>query len=324
MTIQKTLICITTCNRLTEVKKYIFPYVNFCNKNEQFDFLLALDGKESDYLKFCQLFQIPLLYSEQREGVGLSKNRVLKQFPDYDYYFFIDDDVELLNDRIFELFIETSKATGYSHFSYSHTRNILRIEYINGITLVHNTFGGGQFNFYTRNGIQKVGGWHTCFAKYRRYGHTEHTYRFYFSGLIPSPFIFIDEARSMFITHDPPHVSEVNTAIENPATELIPDEEQLIAQKNSFFPVTTLYPFYYNDYNRKYNPVIASFLKEHTGRYPLIKGRDRRTCFSELYFFYYYFSKSLLKKLGYFLLAFTYDSSNKLIKHEIKRALGLL
>jgi hypothetical protein len=319
----KALICITTCNRLNEVKKYILPYIQFCNKDESFSFLLSLDGNNMEYIDFCNAYNITLLYSEEREGVGISKNRVLKQFQDFEYYFFIDDDIELIDANIFELFITTFLVTGYHHFSYSHLLNATKIEHRNHVQLRHNNFGGGQFNFYTRSGLYHVGGWHTCFAKYKRFGHTEHTYRFYHSGLTPSPFIFIDEARGMHIIHDPPHVTNLDVYLENPDNELIMEEEELIKQKTVFFPITTISAFHFNDFDMDFNSIIDDFLKKNTRKYPFVRGMERMKCFSEYYFFKFTTTKSFPVKVFFLITSFVYDPLSNQIKHFIKKKLRL-
>ena len=55
---KKSLICITTCNRLSEVKKYIWDYLRFINSNKEFHFVLALDGNDQSYIDFCHEFEI--------------------------------------------------------------------------------------------------------------------------------------------------------------------------------------------------------------------------------------------------------------------------
>lgn len=320
----KALICITTCNRLNEVKKYILPYIQYSNKEKSFDFLLSLDGNNKEYIDFCNTYNIPLLYSEAREGVGLSKNRVIKQFPNFDYYFFIEDDIELINSNIFKLFIDTFLTTGYHHFSLSHLLNPIKVESVNNVQLTHNMFGGGQFNFYSKYGLKITGGWHNCFAKYKRFGHTEHSYRFYHARLTASPFIFIDDARQMFINHDPPHVTNLEIDLENPTNELIPEEEELIRQRNIFIPLETISAFHFNGFNMKYNEVIENFLKENKHMYPLVNKFERLKCFSQYYFFKFTIAKSIPVKIFYFIASFVCQPINNQIKHFVKQKLGLV
>src|SRR5690554_3333324 len=204
----KALITITTCNRLSEVKKYIWEYLSFVNANQDFHFVLALDGKEQSYIDFCDKYAIPLVYSEEREGVGLSKNRVLTKFPEYDYYFFVEDDVELVHEGIFNSIIKHHHLTFYPHFCGNTKHKMIEEDIVGSTCLQFSKRGGGYFNFFSKEGQQKVGGFHTLFAKYKRFGHTEHTYRFYRANLQPAPFIFSPEWRKMILVHSPEPVSK--------------------------------------------------------------------------------------------------------------------
>ena len=220
------LICITTCNRINELKRIIIPYLQFVEKNDEFNFLLAVDGNNVEYIEFCTKYNIPLLYSDKREGVGVSKNRVFLTFPNYDYYFFIEDDVELINESVFQLHIDAFQETGIHHFSlfpssgypqkFVHSKTKYR-----NYDIISGMIGSAQFNFFTKKSLEISGGWHIHFAKYRRYGHHEHSYRIMNNGLIPAPINFIsDVLNNSFIWHFPKAVSES-------INELIPEKYYL-------------------------------------------------------------------------------------------------
>ena len=62
------------------IKTFVWDYIIFAKSNVDYDFVLSLDGADSDTISYCQKYHIPLLYSEENEGVGISKkqsNRVL-------------------------------------------------------------------------------------------------------------------------------------------------------------------------------------------------------------------------------------------------------
>lgn len=245
----KSLICITTCNRLLYLK-YILPeYIEFCQQHSEFDFLITLDGKSEEIIAFLKELGIPFLYSEEREGVGLAKNRVLEQFPEYDYYFFIDDDVQLLNGAIFKGYINLAEKHHYAHMScgeYKHFYGDFENPTIDGDPFIMTNWGSGVFNFFTKTGLQKVGGWHTLFAKYRRYGHTEHTYRFFHSGLNPRPYIVPEQFTQGYLRfRNPPSVTSNTSELINPKTGYNYAEEDLIKSKSSFFPVKTISKYQY-------------------------------------------------------------------------------
>jgi hypothetical protein len=216
------LICINTCNRLSELKKYILPYIAFANETENFDFVLSLDGKQEDYILFCEKLEIPLVFSDQREGVGLSKNRVLQLFPNYDHYFFIDDDVELINNSIFVAHTRLGELSSeFHHLSSTHLFVTVNQEKKYDRIINYGMIGGGYFNYFKKESLQKVGGWHTDFAKYKRYGHTEHSYRYFNIGLSKYPFTIINECVDFVLVHNPEHVTSPIENEENQENEEI-------------------------------------------------------------------------------------------------------
>ena len=87
----KNLICINTYKSADLIKALVWDYIDFVKENNHYDFIVSLDGADQETIEYCQTYNIPLLYSEQNEGVGLSKNRVIESFSDYDNYFFIEE-----------------------------------------------------------------------------------------------------------------------------------------------------------------------------------------------------------------------------------------
>src|SRR4051812_45090769 len=117
MTPYRALIAITTCRRLEYLRSYLPHFAAFCAGDPHFDLVVAIDGTEEDTLAFCEDWSIAAVYSDEREGVGLSKNRVLRCFGDYDYYFFVEDDVELLDGAVFPAHVDVARASGIHHLS---------------------------------------------------------------------------------------------------------------------------------------------------------------------------------------------------------------
>jgi hypothetical protein len=307
----RSLIAITTCNRIEYVKMFIWNYLNAVNKNKQLHFILALDGSDPSYIDFCDKFNIPLIYSESREGVGLSKNRVLELFPDYDYYFFIDDDVELVNDDIFTGLTSIMEGLKTHHFC-ANERHVISHRYtFNGKEIVCSMDAGGYFTVYSSSCINAVGGWHTHFAKYKRFGHTEHSYRTIFSGLQSHPFIFAKNYFDCILLHSPPSVTQLDSS-------LFIDELNMIERKQSYFPLQTLSPYHFNNKPLGYNQTVADFLEANPKKYPLTKGKERRLALAEHYALCIAKKNGFLQKLGFFLLSFWYCPTNVALKHHIK------
>jgi hypothetical protein len=271
---EKSLICINTCNRINLLKFIITDYLEFCRKTDEFDFLLSLDGNNDEIISFCNKYNIPLLFSEEREGVGISKNRVLKEFSDYNYYFFIDDDVKLLNPDVFKIHIEVSKNTGIHHLSSGEIhrfKDIVKYTGYNNVKIMHSNLGSGAFNFFTKHGLDIVGGWHDEFVKYKRFGHTEHSNRFYNNGIAPAPFnVIINCTDNYFLWLNPPAVTKYEKSIVGKYLAI--PEEKLIEKKLKYYPVTTFSNYKIINFisgNKSKKPV-NNILDNDTKRYILL------------------------------------------------------
>jgi hypothetical protein len=243
----KSLIAIFTCNRLFYLKWFLPDYLAFCNNNPKYDFVVALDGNDTPYIEFCEKNNIPLVWSKERLGVGISKNRVLTAYPNYDNYFFLDDDAELLNPEIFDILIYLSEKTNIAHFSLGAGFGFKEITgkiNLNKYQIVQSLYGSGQFSFFNGDALRKVGGWHPIFSKFKRGGHTEHTHRFYNAGLSHAPFHHIPELNTGYMNwHSPEHVTNL-TNVETSANSRLLEEEKLISRRLKTYPVETLSRFY--------------------------------------------------------------------------------
>jgi len=279
----RALITFLTCNRVLHLKRYASHYLAHCRRDRSFDFLVSLDGRDEASVRFCGDSGLPLLSSEEREGGGLSKNRVLEWFGQYDYYFFVEDDAELVDADVFREHIRVAQATGLHHLSLMESgdaRGVLRQERVLGHRVVFARYGGAQFSFFTRQGLDAVGGWHPAFASYRRFGHTEHSCRFVNRGLADAPFVLVESLSDRLLWHYPPSVTAPQPGATNPATELALAEEELIARRLTFFPVTTLSPSRYNG-----QPLDGSNAPwvdpPRSTRYPQLRGADRRRAWAD-------------------------------------------
>ena len=298
------------------MKKFIWNYLSAINSNQDLSFVLALDGDDSEYIEFCNKFDIPLIYSEEREGVGLSKNRVITQFPNFDYYFFIDDDVELLNKAVFMELVEVMKKQNIHHLCANERHEINDIETLDRAQIVTTVKAGGYFTAYSRIAIDKIGGWHPHFAKYKRFGHSEHSYRTVFSGLQKSPFIFIANQYDSILLHSPPSVTEIEE-------ELIKDELEMIEKKQDFHPIVTLSNFHFNQKPIGFNQKANEFLESNSRKYPLTDGKERRNGLAEHYFLKMKVTKSNSQKVKFFFKSIFNNPLNTPFKHWVKQKLRL-
>lgn len=242
----RTLICLNTCKRAMAVKGIIWEYVNFVKSREDFFLVVSLDGDDKETIEYCKKYGIALIYSDENEGVGLAKNRALSLFGDFDYYFFIEDDVELIDCSVFDAHIELSKKSGIQHFSlFDRNRiiNELARSKVGEYTIIHSEFGGAPFNFFTKEGLFKVGGWHDMFAALKRFGHTEHTYRFVNAGLCTYPFNIIEKFLDGYLGWNDP-ISVTKIKVETTKNRLFKGENDLLEQKLQYYPIKTISPYH--------------------------------------------------------------------------------
>lgn len=272
----RALISVTTCRRLPYLKRQLPLLAAFTVADERFSVLVSLDGDDQETRRFCDDWEVPLIWSDDREGVGVSKNRVLQRHPDFDYYFFLEDDAELVGGEVFPTHIALFEASGIHHFSLFESkgsRKVLSASTIAGHRVVHSLYGGADFNFFTREALEKVGGWHPRFAEYRRFGHTEHSYRIYRAGLAPAPFNVARDLTPTFIWHVPPAVTRVPD-MSYDEDQIAAPERELMEAKLTRVPVQTLSSLHSNGVALGPLARVAGTLV--AGRYPMLEGPELR------------------------------------------------
>jgi hypothetical protein len=319
----RALVCVTTCERPAYLRRYLPHFAEFCARDPRFSLLVSLDGADEETRRFCGEWRVPLLHSERCEGVGLSKNRVLERFPDFDFYFFIEDDVELVDGSVFPAHVELARASGIHHFSLFSRRRIRDYEeaVVAGHPVAHGRYGSASFNFFTAAGLDRVGGWHPRFAEYRRWGHTEHSYRLYRAGLAPAPFNVVVELVDTCVWHIPPSVIR-SDLLPVDADEMSPPERELIERELLHVPVTTLSPYSFNGVPFGELDRLAATLAEGD-RYPLVSGRERRQCRSDFQLWRYRTLTSRPRRAGALLAAAWQWPRNPRLRRTVREAVGL-
>jgi len=81
------------------------------------------------------------------------------------------------------------------------------------------------------------------FATYKRFGHTEHTYRFVNAGLSKYPFNVIDELIEGYLGWNDP-ISVTKIKVQTTANRVFQGESDLMDEKLSYYPVKTLSPYH--------------------------------------------------------------------------------
>ena len=318
----RALICITTCERLRYLRRYLPHFARVCASDPRFSLLVSADGSDLPTRGFCERWGVPLIYSDEREGVGLSKNRALERFPEFDYYFFIEDDTELIDGSVFSAHVRASQASGIHHFSLFRAgglRDQTDVSLVDAWRIAHGLYGGGRFSFFTGAGLRQVGGWHPRFAQYRRWGHTEHSYRFMRAGLAPAPFNVIDGLQKTCIWHFHPSVTTV-TGISVDEHHIAAPERELIDQRLTHLPVQTLSPYRYNGAPFEGIGALAATLAAGA-RYPLLTGGERRQARSDYYLWRFEENHRATPRAVALLAALVNRPTSPTLRHTVKVAL---
>lgn len=276
------LIAVTTCNREVYLRRCLPSLAQVTVHDPRLSLVVSLDGDDAATQRLCEAWDIPLLTSDAREGVGIAKNRVLEQFPNFDYYFFLEDDVEVLDQSIFVAHIAIAHALDMHHMSLFEPRlakEPVRTSRLLGADVLHCGYGSADFNFFTRLGLDTVGGWHPEFARHRRWGHTEHSYRFPRAGLAPAPFNVAVSLASAAAWHSPPSVTR-HTDVIFDAYQVAEPERKLLDLELHFVAPETIGPYRYNGVPLSPLVKLCSAFN-NGGLYPLLNRSERRLAYAD-------------------------------------------
>ena len=238
---KKVGIGIITCNR-PDYLKQLLDSIKYCNWA---DLVIINDGDKFELEGYNYYIQ----HNEKNLGVGKSKNKAMKHLldKDCDYIFIIEDDMIILDDSVFDKYIQASEVSGIQHFNYGpgspfnrkqniqfdlHNRHLLDqhsepnprlvVDYGNDIKVSLYEHTVAMFSFFTREVLEKVGLIDEDF--YNAWEHVDHTYRIIKAGYHPPFWWFAD----LFDSHK--YLTEAPNAINN--SSIANDSEQW--QKNVY------------------------------------------------------------------------------------------
>ena len=316
----RALVAYTTCNRVGFVKRCLPHLAHACLSDNRLDLLVALDGDDPETRALCADWEVPLLYSEKREGVGLSKNRVLESFPDYEYYFFLEDDLEVLDGSVFARHVDLMRAGGIHHMSLFNADDgseCVAETSVLGQRVLHFNYGSAEFNAFTREGLQTVGGWHPAFAQFRRWGHTEHSARFPRNALAPAAFNAAVELSGACIRHRPLSVTRWSAEATLDPHGISAFERELMALGLTHVPVETIARYQVSALMPGQAVRLAS-LVDGRKRYPLLSGSEHRDARADYYVGRYASLAAPLAKARALLVAALIAPRNLALRHAIK------
>jgi GT2 family glycosyltransferase len=186
-------VAIITCDRPNffkiceaSLKKVINKHFNICT-------VIIDDGVENTPISsfFNKYIKTP-----GKIGVGKAKNLALKFFLDkgYEHIFLLEDDVEIVNEDVFNFYINASKSTGIKHFNFGlhgnhnldHNGNVIirkSVNYPDGtvIDLYPNILGA--LSYFHKEVLENVGFMDESF--FNALEHVDHTLQISKKGYHP-------------------------------------------------------------------------------------------------------------------------------------------
>lgn len=187
------------------------------------EYVVVNDGKEK-----LPFYPPNFIETTGKEGVAVAKNKALRFLLDvgYDHIFLMEDDLEIIDNRVFQKYIDASKATGIRHLNYgmhgNHnknpdgTPNIRKtVNYPCGtkIDLYPNVLGA--FSYYHRSVLENVGLMDETF--YNALEHVSSTYEIIKHGYHPKFRWFADVHNSSEYLRD-----------------IVPDHQQSVIRNENF------------------------------------------------------------------------------------------
>lgn len=174
---------IITCDRPEFFKKSYDSVENNHNIT-----IVVIDDGEKSIDKSVELERVHYIKTKGKQGVAIAKNKAFDYLLDNDceHIFLMEDDVEIIDQNVFDAYINTSKATGLKHLNYglhgNHNRDsygnptiIKTVNYGNGISVDLYPNVLGAFSYYHRSVLENVGLIDDEY--YLSMEHVDHTYK---------------------------------------------------------------------------------------------------------------------------------------------------
>ena len=182
-------------------------------------------------------------------SIASGKNHIVQVFLEStqdDFLYIIEDDVRVVNPRIFYDYIELSLESGLQHLIWGgggpNNRRpnkdpiaIHQIEYTNGQVAVFYKHCVGMFNLYSRKLLEKIGGFDEKFVNSME--HVDHSYRAVKEGFLPAYGVWPDLQDSNECLFDQDPDFEKSTMKEKSRVNVnVADAVKYFIEKHGFSP----------------------------------------------------------------------------------------
>lgn len=240
---EKIGIGIVTCNRPEYLKKLLESIVN-CNWAE---FIIVNDGNRLELPGYNYYIH----NNEKNLGVGKSKNIAMKHLMSKgcDYIFIIEDDMIILDETVFDKYVQASKVSGIQHFNfsqhgYANKKSTTSNEIIPAVKTVID-YGDvkiamyqhcvGSFSMYTRKCLEAVG--YMDESYYNACEHVDHTYEIIKNEMHPPFWYFADIEESWKYIGDHGWSMQTSSICSRPDfTENVKQSDEVFMSKHGTVP----------------------------------------------------------------------------------------
>lgn len=153
--------------------------------------------KYDEYFKSILFPDIQIIINEENKGVGASKNIILKTLYDKgcDFMFTLEDDINIVDDEVFNKYIEASIKSGFQYFNFAHHgpgnhKRFPKVEEFEGIKVAYWFSCIGAFSLHTRLLIDECGYYDENYMN--AIEHVDYYYSASLKGLVPPFRKFVD------------------------------------------------------------------------------------------------------------------------------------
>jgi hypothetical protein len=231
-----------TCDRNDFFKK---SYASVLKNNIGLEIVVVDDGVDTnvqDQIKENTHF----IKTKGKTGVGAAKNNALKYLIETgcEHIFLMEDDIEILDQKVFNLYIEASNKTGIKHFNFglhgNHNRNYIGqptprkiVDYNDNCKIVLYPNILGAFSYYHIDTLNAVGLMDEQF--YNALEHVDHSYQIIKAGYHPyfRWFADVDGAQDCLKDIVPDHLNS-KIRSEEDFMKLFMENHEKFVKKNNF------------------------------------------------------------------------------------------